>query len=106
MPKKWVNHWTDPAGDWNEESRKLKLMTLGNLTLLTEELNKQIRDYDWTRKLEGVGRKKGLRACSGGIEIMSDYLQLVDWDEEVIIRRAQELHDKSLLVWSVNPLES
>jgi hypothetical protein len=106
MPKKWSNHWTAPSGNWNEESRKLKLMTLGNLTLLTEKLNKQIRDYDWNRKLEGEGRKKGLRVCSSGIEIMNDYLQLSDWDEEVIIRRANELHDKSLLVWSINPLES
>ena len=105
MPKKWSNHWTGPTGNWDEESRKLKLMTLGNLTLLTEKLNKEIRDYDWTRKLEGDGRKKGLRACSSGIEIMSDYLQLTNWDEEVIIRRSKELHDKSLSVWSMNPLE-
>lgn len=106
MPKKWSNHWMAPSGNWNEESRKLKLMTLGNLTLLTEKLNKRIRDYNWTRKLEGEGRKKGLRVCSSGIEIMSNYLQLSDWDEEVIIRRANELHDKSLSVWSINPLES
>lgn len=104
MPKKWKNHWPSPQLPWTNDHREAKLLTLGNLTLLTQKLNVSVRDYDWSRKLDGVSGKPGLNACSGGIEIFATYLNKQDWNEDVIELRAAELFEKSLKIWGENPV--
>ena len=54
MPKKWRNKW----GTLTEEAatrRGRKLLTLGNLAIITHSLNASIRDADWTTKKQGKG---------------------------------------------------
>ncbi|RGJ85183.1 DUF262 domain-containing protein [Collinsella sp. TM04-9] len=98
MPKKWRNKW----GALDEEAaarRDKKLLTLGNLAIITNSLNASIRDADWTTKKQGKGNKDGLVLCAAGLATMAGALEKESWDEDDIAERAEWLADKALEVW-------
>lgn len=98
MPKKWRNNW----GALDEEAamrRDKKLLTLGNLAIITNSLNASIRDADWTTKKQGKGYKDGLDLCAAGVATMAGALEKESWDEDDIAERAKWLADKALEVW-------
>ena len=98
MPKKWRNKW----GALDEEAatrRDRKLLTLGNLAIITHSLNASIRDADWTTKKQGKGYKDGLALCAAGLATMADALEKESWNEGDIADRAEWLADKALEVW-------
>lgn len=93
MPKKWRNNW----GALDEEAatrRDRKLLTLGNLAIITHSLNASIRDADWTTKKQGKGYKDGLALCAAGLATMAGALEKESWDEGDIADRAEWLADK------------
>ena len=90
MPKKWRNNWdANKLDDFQAEKRDKILLTLGNLTLLTKQLNSIIRDADWQTKKNGNQKNHGLNEYAQGIEIFSKYLKRDTWDENTITERAQ-----------------
>lgn len=98
MPKKWRNKW----GALDEEGarrRDRKLLTLGNLAIITHSLNASIRDADWTTKKQGKGYKDGLALCAAGLATMAGALEKESWDEGGIADRAEWLANKALEVW-------
>lgn len=98
MPKKWRNKW----GTLDDEAatrRDRKLLTLGNLAIITHSLNASIRDADWTTKKQGKGCKDGLALCAAGLATMAGALEKESWDEDGIADRAEWLADKALEVW-------
>lgn len=98
MPKKWRNKW----GALDEEAatrRDRKLLTLGNLAIITHSLNASIRDADWPTKKQGKGYKDGLALCAAGLATMAGALEKESWDEGDIADRAEWLADKALEVW-------
>ena len=99
MPKKWTNHWPDCN---DHEQRDIKLLTLGNLTIITSSLNTSIRDANWNDKKEGRGKNKGLREYGSGIEIFTSCLNEDVWDESSIEKRAQNLYQKAIIAWPAN----
>lgn len=99
MPKKWENHWNGISSEEDRSLRNRKLLTLGNLTIITSSLNSSIRDADWQIKKKGKDNKKGLLDYSAGIETISDFLQLETWNESVIDERADFLYKKALEIW-------
>ncbi|WP_317956461.1 HNH endonuclease family protein [Paenibacillus chitinolyticus] len=66
MPKKWRNHWAFNGDKAAADFRDLKLLTLGNLTIITQALNASIRDSDWATKKYSRGDKGGLGKCAEG----------------------------------------
>lgn len=101
MPKKWRNHWTFTGDKAAADFRDRKLLTLGNLTIITQALNASIRDSDWATKKSGQGDKGGLRKYAEGIETLSDYLDADVWDEAAIQGRAEYLSTKALETWGI-----
>ncbi|MDC1174658.1 HNH endonuclease family protein [Bacteriovoracaceae bacterium] len=102
MPKKWENHWVASLSIEEKNLRNKKLLTLGNLTIITNKLNSSIRDSSWHDKKVGKGKNKGLSEYSRGIEIFNKYLELDDWNEEVIKARANELYSLATTnVWKL-----
>ena len=98
MPKKWRNKW----GALDEEAatrRDRKLLTLGNLAIITHSLNASIRDADWTTKKQGKGYKDGLALCAAGLATMAGALEKESWGEDDIADRAEWLANKALEVW-------
>lgn len=101
MPKKWRNNWDMPE---DPERRDDMLLTLGNLTIITQSLNAAIRDSNWITKKIGTGSRGGLIKYADGIETLSDYLQLDVWNEDRIYERAEWLYQKAAGIWSIEGL--
>ena len=101
MPKKWQNHWGKLDNQSAIDERNRVLLTLGNLTIITQSLNTSIRDANWETKLNGKGKNGGLKKYSEGIETISEFLNLPEWNEEEIQKRANSLYELALQFWSL-----
>lgn len=101
MPKKWENNWPPVKTDEEREIRNRKLLTLGNLTIITASLNSSIRDSNWNTKKEGKSSQKGLVHYAAGLDTFSEYLALANWDESHIEARAKFLSTKANAIWPV-----
>lgn len=101
MPKKWQNHWGRLEEQHQIDKRNRKLLTLGNLTIITQSLNKSIRDSDWETKKYGKDKKPGLDKYAKGIDTFSDYLNKKEWNEDTIEERAEFLFNKAVEVWGI-----
>lgn len=99
MPKKWENNWGKLSSQEDKIKRNRKLLTLGNLTIITQALNSTIRDANWTIKRKGKVDKKGLNIYSAGLETISSYLTLDEWNERTIEERAEFLYKKAKGIW-------
>lgn len=102
MPKKWENHWDKDRNFTDEErqSRNNKLLTLGNLAIITSSLNSSIRDSAWDKKKNGTDKHSGLMKFTSGIETINKYLQYNDWNEDTIDERAEFLFKKAMKIWT------
>lgn len=100
MPKKWSNHWALPSGADKEERNRI-LLTLGNLTIITQSLNASIRDADWLTKKSGKGNSGGLSKYAAGLDTLFDSLNAPSWDEDTIKERADRLADSALQIWTL-----
>jgi hypothetical protein len=100
MPKKWVNNWGKLQNQSDIDKRNRKLLTLGNLAIITQNLNAKIRDADWEMKKNGTNNN-GLIDYSGDIETITPYLKLPNWDEATIEKRANDLHNHAINIWKI-----
>lgn len=99
MPKNWRKNWQFSGDKDAADLRDNVLLTLGNLTIITQSLNSSIRDSDWKTKLKGKGEKGGLERFAKGIETFSGDLEREDWDEASIGQRAKYLAGHALATW-------
>lgn len=93
MPKKWEENWEEP--DFDELAkfkRKQKLLTLGNLTLITKNLNSKLRNQAWEDK------KKTLKEYSS-LKMTTAFLDKEQWNESTIEERANLLATKAIDIW-------
>jgi len=68
------------------------LQTLGNLTLLTQELNSTESNAPWTTKKEALIKYSKL--------LMNSHVQGEQtWDETAILRRGTLIAEKAKLIW-------
>lgn len=104
MPKKWENKWNSVPTKEAKDYRNFKLKTLGNLAIITQSLNASIRDSNWPTKKRGSGNKEGLRHYSGGIETLAPYLELNEWNENEIEKRADFLLNKAKEIWKAETM--
>ena len=101
MPKKWRNNWNKLSSKESEINRDRKLLTLGNLTIITQSLNSSIRDSKWEDKLKGKNKKGGLTEYSVGLKTISQFLEYPEWDEKTIEERALFLYEKAKQIWKI-----
>lgn len=106
MPKKWENKWNSVSTKEAKDYRNFKLKTLGNLAIITQSLNASIRDANWPTKKRGSGNKEGLSHYSGGIETLAPYLELSEWNETEIEKRAEFLLSKAKEIWKAEEIQS
>ena len=99
MPKKWLNNWEPTSTEEEKIIRNRKLLTLGNLAIITSSLNTSIRDSSWVVKKVGKKDKKGLTHYSAGIDTLGEFLPLKIWDEDSIEERANFLYEKASSIW-------
>ena len=105
MPKNWRRNWKKADEMIDEERRDRMLLTLGNLTIITQSLNASIRDADWKTKKFGSGSRSGLYKYAEGIDILSDYLMRDEWNEDSIYERAEWLYGKASEIWQIEGID-
>ncbi len=115
MPQKWEDHWRDMPDKRNadgtsmnpEEAKKdryEKIYWLGNMTLLTSSLNSALKNYSFGKKMNGEGRKKGIKAYAS-LSITKDDIVHgfeagdTDWGEDKIKARTVKLSGEFLEIW-------
>lgn len=102
MPKKWETFWGSLENESDKINRDRKLLTLGNLTIITGALNSSIKNSSWEIKKNGKDNKPGLKYYASGLDTFSNFLTLEKWDEQEIKKRAEFLYKKAVEeVWVV-----
>jgi hypothetical protein len=99
LPQQWEPPaWPEPPielGNEDEsavERRNRLLHSLGNLTLLTQELNSSVSNGPFVAKRPEIARQSALR--------LNTYFQdVVAWDEAEILRRGEVLLQHAKRVW-------
>lgn len=118
MPQKWEEHWKEmpqkykPDGtEMNEEEAKKdrneKIYWIGNMTLLKSDLNRDLRNYSFEKKMEGEGRKKGIKAYADLSITKDDIVEPYDrgdknWNEEKIKERTEKIAKEIKEIWGEN----
>jgi hypothetical protein len=102
MPKKWENNWGGIVSLEGKTNRNRKLLTLGNLAIITGSLNSSIRDANWQTKCEGKPGRPGLNIYAAGLTTLDSYLSLHNWTEAEISNRADVLYGESVRIWPAN----
>lgn len=116
MPQRWEENWsTVPVIDENgqvisnpdtaKQCRYQQIYNIGNMTLLKSSLNIALRNHQFRRKVEGEGRKHGIKHYA---ELGITKLDVVapfeagdqTWDETKIRKRGKEIADDVLAIWS------
>jgi hypothetical protein len=100
MPKKWENNWDRLNNQQDIDRRNKKILTLGNLAIITQNLNAKIRDSDWNTKKNGVNNN-GLMDYTRDLETISPYLKLPNWNETEIENRAIDLYNYAINIWKI-----
>jgi hypothetical protein len=97
LPRDWARHWPLPAqgdgalSDEGPEDRRERLLhTIGNLTLLTKELNPSVSNGPWAKKREKILEHSALTINRPLPE---------RWDEAAIEARTKALLKTALTVW-------
>lgn len=111
LSTKWEQHWSDISvynenGDeiTNDEERKIVrnqlLNSIGNMTLLTSSLNSSIRNNKFDIKINGSGRKKGIKDYAD-LSITKEILppNIDYWDERIIRKRNVNLFKEVVQIW-------
>ena len=114
MPVRWEEHWNFDNVPHPElqklgkeaarEDRNKKIYWIGNMTLLTSRLNSALRNYDFKRKVNGEGRKKGMRHYAELFITKHDIIDPFDkgdqlWNETKIEERTQRLKEEFMEIW-------
>lgn len=93
MPKKWEQNWNeDNLNALAKFERNKKLLTLGNLTLITKNLNSKLRNQAWKDKRITLQEYSSLK-------ITTRFLDKEEWNENTIEERANLLCEKALKIW-------
>ena len=74
------------------------------MTLLKCSLNTAIRNYDFKRKVEGEGRKRGIKHYADLGITKIDIVAKFDagertWDEKKIYARYNEIANDAIVIW-------
>ncbi len=115
MPQKWHEFWPinnpvvkDENGqevadsERAEELRAESIYEIGNMALLVSKLNSSIRNYDFHRKMEGEGKKAGVKKYDYLLytkEVTAVYDKGSKWDEGQIRARTKAITREVLKTW-------
>jgi uncharacterized protein with ParB-like and HNH nuclease domain len=92
MPKKWEQNWNSVTTQDEINTRNYKLLTLGNLTVITKNLNSKLRNSSWINKREVLSQYSAL-------PLTTNYTSKVDWSEDSISSRATDLYKIAIKIW-------
>ena len=118
MPQKWRAHWSledipvfDAAGERvvspdADRIRSDAVYEIGNMTLLTSRLNKELQNYSFTDKVNGtvIGKKQRLGMKEfAALSVTKEVINTdpLVWDEKHIRERTLRLSEEAKCIWPV-----
>jgi uncharacterized protein with ParB-like and HNH nuclease domain len=99
LPQAWETHWTLPE-TISREDRNWALHGIGNLTLISGSLNKELSHGPWTSNSSSVSKSGGLAQHSKlelNARLLRDHPDF--WDENAMQVRAKSLFEVAQLIW-------
>jgi len=113
MPQNWMEYWNlniVPHPDETlhreeqEKDRSSKIYWIGNMTLLRSRLNSSLRNYDFVKKMNGEGRKKGIKNYADLSITKDDIVEPFNngntiWNEKEIKDRTEKLINEIKEIW-------
>lgn len=92
LPRGWRDHWDLPPGDPREQAdvRDNILHTIGNLTLITGTLNKDVSNGPWLKKRVAILEHSALNLNRDLPEV---------WDHEAIAARSLRIAETVCSLW-------
>lgn len=111
MPMHWKQHWPLPSSI-AEDTRDAAVKEIGNMILLSQALNKHIKNREFAVKMEGEVSENGKNKKEGykdrtqlklTKEIVDNYFQNGDrvWDEKHISDRTEKIKREICEHWSI-----
>jgi Protein of unknown function (DUF1524) len=106
MPEKMNVNGKVMTPEEAKNDRYNKIYWIGNMTLLTSSLNSSLRNYVFKKKINGDGRKKGMKAYASLSITQDDIVSRfekgdVAWDEYRIAERTKILSQEIEQIWEV-----
>lgn len=115
MPVQWKKYWKLPS-DISEDARDASIKEIGNMILLSQSLNKHIKNREFSIKMEGESipgktKKEGYRdktQLKMTKKIVDSYYIDNDktWDEQHISKRTEEIKKEIIEHWNIHSLIS
>ena len=110
MPRHWESYWPLTKGNASPDERNAAINSIGNMLLLSQKLNVQIRNREFKVKVEGEtnGNKKreGYKdktQLKTTKEIIDEYNNgMTEWTEAHINARCKKICDEVLRHWNVD----
>ena len=102
MPIRWHNRrndWPLPGG-MDEEERHRAIWTLGNLTLVTPELNRKLGDHPWPEKCSKLEKNNGWNLFLN-LHLLEHFRKLEQWNEDAIQTRGCQLAKFVCRIWKI-----
>lgn len=96
LPRTWKDTWP-VDGPEAAEVRQARVHRLGNLTLLTKQLNSKVSNGPWVTKRAALLDHNTITLTGRVIKRTEDHA----WDEELIDERTNELVEAILRVWPI-----
>lgn len=111
MPQKWEKNWSKVSSyqydeikkdyvivtDYNDvvTNRKKAIYSIGNMTLLTANLNSKLGNASFSEKIKGNASYSGYEKYSGNLSVAKEIVNIHstqgNWDERNIYRRCLEI---------------
>lgn len=117
MPQKWEEYWNNIPEKYNPDGSKMtpedakkdrndKIYWIGNMTLLRTSLNSALRNYEFEKKMNGEGQKKGIKAYADLSITKDDIVAPFEqgdkvWNEEKIISRTNKIWNEIKEIWGI-----
>ena len=110
MPRHWETYWPLTKGSSSPDERNMAINSIGNMLLLSQKLNAQIRNREFKVKVEGEmsGKKKregykNKTQLKTTKEIIDEYdMGMTEWTETHIKERCKKIYDKVIEHWNVD----
>ena len=93
MPQSWQAHYSSSLNKTSNDAANVRdqlVNTIGNLTLLTQQLNSSVSNGSWNIKRSAISTNSILRLNQG---------LPATWDDMSITSRADELWKRALQIW-------
>ena len=99
MPRAWREHWRTSLeeSERDAERRDALLHTIGNLTLVTADLNRRLGNNEWKDKQRMISEDALSSAFLMNQEMRIN--QTGKWDVEEIVERSRQFFDVARFIW-------